>query len=281
MSTLPIAHREAAFVSPVTHAWRTVAATTLMTVKRDSAYLINVVRAPLLPAVLFLAMFFAYDAAGRETAGGANVAGFLLVGIFGLLTWQASIWSSGHSLETERWEGTIASLFHTPASRAGVIAGYGLGGMLFLLPSAAVVGVLALMSGAAFAVTSAGAVGLGIAALLVASVATGFAFASLFLLTRRANLMANVVQHPAMLLCGFFVPRSDLPDWLMPFSNALPVSHALDAFRRATLEGADAGAIASPLAWALAVTLAYAMVGALGLRRIEHASKRSGQLDLY
>ena len=128
---------------------------------------------------------------------------------------------------------------------------------------------------------SAAAVVLGLLALVLASVMTGFAFASLFMLTRRANLMANVIQHPAMLLCGFFIPRTDLPGWLMPLSNALPVSHALDAFRSATLEGAALGDVVQPAGLALLVGLAYLAIGTYGLRRIEHAAKRSGQLDLF
>lgn len=276
-----IVARRVTLVSEPAHVRQTVRMTMLATIKRDTAYLINIVRAPLLPAVLFLAMYFAYDAAGRETVDGLNVAGFLLVGLIGQLSWSASVWSSGQSLEAERWEGTIASLFLTPASRAGVIAGYGLGGLVTSLPAVVVVAILALVTGATFAVESIAAVVLGVLALVGASMATGYAMATLFMLTRRANLAANVVQQPAMLLCGFFVPRSELPDWLLPISNAIPVSHALDAFRAAMLSGASVGAIARPLALTLIVSLVYVGIGTLGLRRVEYAAKRSGGLELF
>ncbi|RIK43427.1 MAG: hypothetical protein DCC58_09620 [Chloroflexi bacterium] len=281
MNALLATTPSAALRTPLQRTGSTVYATMLATLKRKTAYLINVVRAPLLPAVLFVTMYVAYDAAGRTTAGGVDVAGFLLVGIIGLLSWEASVWASGHSLEDERWEGTIASLFLTPASRAGVIAGYGLAGIVLALPSAFVVGLLALATNAQFQVASPGAVALGLLALLFASLATGFALASLFLLTRRANLMANLIQHPAAFLCGFFVPRDDLPSWLQPLSAMLPVSHALDAFRLAMLTGADVATVLKPAGAALAAALAYAVVGTLGLRRIEYAAKRSGQLDLF
>jgi ABC-2 type transport system permease protein len=276
-----VAVREVAFVSRPIERWRVVRATTGATIKRNSAYLINVIRQPLLPLVMYLTMSVAYSAAGRDTAGGANVQAFLLVGIIGLLSWQVSIWSSGHSLEEERWEGTIASLFLTPASRAGVIAGYGLGGLVMALPSVLVVGILALVTGAEFNVGSLAAAALGALALGMASVATGFAMASLFLLSRRGNLMANVIQQPAMLLCGFFVPRDELPSWLMPLSNAIPVSHALDAFRAAMLDGATVRDLAEPAGLALLVSLVYVGIGTFGLRRLEYAAKRSGQLELF
>ncbi len=269
------------FVPELLHRWQTIRSTMQATLQRDTAYRINVVRALLLPIVIYLAMYFAYNAAGRTTAGGVNVPGFLLVGVIGMLTWQSSIWASGHSLENERWGGTIASLFLTPASRAGIIAGYGLAGLILLLPAIAVVGLLALVTGAEFDVQAPAAVALGGLALIVASVTTGFAFAGLFLLTRRANLMANVVQHPAMLLCGFFVPRDELPSWLLPFSNALAVSHALDAFRAATLSGASVADVGGSAAAAAGLGLLYVVVGSVALQRIEHATKRNGQLELF
>ena len=64
MSVSSVAVRDAAFLTPLAHGWRTILATTGATIKRDTAYLINVIREPLLPAVLFLTMSIAY-ASGR------------------------------------------------------------------------------------------------------------------------------------------------------------------------------------------------------------------------
>ena len=72
------------------------------------------------------------------------------------------------------------------------------------------------MSGARFAISDPLAVLAAGVTMVVASLAVGFTLAGAFVLTRRANLLANVIQHPVYLLGGFVVPRDALPDWLRP-----------------------------------------------------------------
>jgi ABC-2 type transport system permease protein len=90
-----------------------------------------------------------------------------------------------------------------------------------------------------------------------------------------------VIQHPVYLLGGFVVPRDALPGWLRPFSDALPFGHVVDALRAATLSGAALGDIAGELGWSLGISALCALAGALLMRRVEHAAKRSGQLELF
>jgi ABC-2 type transport system permease protein len=199
----------------------------------------------------------------------------------GLITWSSSIWASGYAIENERAGGTAAALFLSPASRIAVIAGYGLGSFVWLLPSLGVVLLLALATGARFQIAEPAAVLAALLAVAGASLATGFAFAGLFILSRRANLLANFFQAPIYLLAGFVVPRASLPDWLQPLAALVPAGHAVDALRAATLRGASLADIATPLLLTVAVAAAYALAGVISLRRVEHAAKRSGHLDLY
>lgn len=179
-----------------------------------------------------------------EHVGGANAAGFLLVGMVGLLAWSSSIWSSGYAIEHERHEGTVGALFLSPASRAAIVVGYGLGSFVWELPSLLVVGLIALLSGARFDVSDPFAALAALGSVYVASLCVGFAFAGLFVLSRRGNLLANFLQMPIYLLAGFVVPRDRLPGWLEQLSDAVPASHATDALRASTLAGASFGQIA-------------------------------------
>jgi ABC-2 type transport system permease protein len=115
----------------------------------------------------------------------------------------------------------------------------------------------------------------------VGSLACGFAFSGLFVLSRRGNLLANFLQAPIYLLAGFIVPRSSLPSFLQPLAGALPVTHAVDALRASTLAGAGLGGTSPELLLALITSAAFALVGAFALRRVEDAAKRAGALDLY
>jgi ABC-2 type transport system permease protein len=271
----------AAFTGRPRHLFDTLAATTTMSFKRSMSYTINVIRIPLFPLVMFATSYLAYGAAGRDSINGVNSAGFLMIGMIGMLSYSSSVWSSGSAIEEERWEGTIGALFLSPASRLAIIAGHGVGGLLFLLPSAAVVCLAGFLAGARLAIDDAAAVAVSGLMLVVTSIATGFALSAFFVLSRRANLMANVIQHPVYLLGGFIVARDELPGWLYSLSQAVPVAHAVDAFRDCTLAGASLRDIAPAVAAALGTSAIYALLGALGMRKVEHAAKRSGQLDLY
>ncbi|MFN8516164.1 MAG: ABC transporter permease [Chloroflexia bacterium] len=270
-----------AFSGPIGHLRAVMTATARGFVSRSNAYLIDVIRWPLFPLVFFVMMRLTYSVSGQQTVDGLDVSAFLMVGMFGFITWSGTIWSSGYAIEYERSEGTAAALFLSPASRVAVIAGYGLGGFVWMLPSFVTMGILGVVSGARLNVADPLAAIGAILALLTGSLATGFALAGLFILSRRANLLANFLQRPGELLAGALFPRDLLPGPLYALSNCLPVSHALDALRASLLGAATLRDTLPAIALTLAVSAVYALVGALSLRKVEHAAKRSGDLELY
>lgn len=266
---------------PVAHLWATILATARRYVKTRYAYPIELLPWALSAFVSFGIWRITYAASGRETIDGSSASAYLMIGLIGLSTWTSTIWSSGYTLEYERSEGTIGALFLAPASRTAVIAGYGLGSLLWLAPSLLGVLILGLLSGARFVIHDPLTPLLAVATIMAVSLATGFAFAGIFILSRRANALANFLQPPIYLLAGFFIPRDELPTWLRPFSDAIPAGHAVDALRASTLRGASLAAIAPELLTAIGVAAIYALIGFLSLRRVEHAAKRTGDLDLY
>lgn len=263
------------------HLWRTVGATARVSFLRGIAYIINVIRIPLLPFTYYAVAYLAYQAAGRQTIDGVSASGFLLIGIFGQIMVMSAVWETGSAIENERYEGTIAALFLSPANRIAVIAGHGLGGILFLVPALLVVAVLGLAIGADINIASPAAAVVAAMALLASSLSLGFLLAAFFVLSRRANLMANVIQHPLYLLGGLIVPRAEFPSWLHTASHGMPLAHAVDALRQSTLSGASLADIAPALLGTLLTSIVCLSLGIIGIRRVENAAKRSGQLDLY
>jgi ABC-2 type transport system permease protein len=273
--------REEMFLSPPAHLWAVVQATMQAYLKRFSAYLIELVRWPLSPLFMYATWRVTYEVSGRGHVNGATVSGFLLVGIFGLISWTSTVWASGYAIEFERHEGTSAALFLSPASRAAVVAGYGLGSFIWFLPSFAAVTVLGLLTGAHLHVADPLALFASVLCLFAASLAVGFAFAGLFILSRRGNLIANFIQQPIYLLAGFVVPLAALPPALRVVSNALPATHAVAALRESALAGASFQQIGGQVLLTLGISALYWILGLLLLRRVEHVAKRAGQLDLY
>ena len=258
-----------------------VLAATMATWKNGTAYLINVIRWPVWPMTTFLVSWIAYRANGQTVVAGAGVASFLFVGVLGQMSWSNSIWWSGASIDNERNEGTIAALFMSPANRVAIVTGHGLAGLLMLIPSLVVLSIVGALAGVRFSVGSPAVVTLAILTMLVTTIGAGLGLAALFILTRRANLFANVIQHPIYLLGGFIVPRERFPDWMYAISQAVPTAHAVDALRSALLHSGTWSDVRSPLLAALGLATFYALLGVAGLRRIEHVARNSGELDLY
>lgn len=255
-------------------------ATARAEIARRSAYMIEIVRWPLWPILYFSVLLLSYQAAGRTTVDGVPAAGFLLVGVFGMALWSASVWGSGYAIEIERSEGTILSLFLTPASRSAVVLGYGLGVVaVSVLPTLAVLALLTVVSGASFDVSDPLAALLAGLALIGASQAVGYLLAGLFVLTRRANMFANFIQSPIYLLSGMAIPLDQLPDWLRWFAYGFPVSYGMEALRATLLRGASLNEVGTELALCALVSGLMIAVGAWLLHRVEEVAKRGGQLD--
>ncbi|HET7035665.1 MAG TPA: ABC transporter permease [Thermomicrobiaceae bacterium] len=248
--------------------------------QRTLSSLIDLVRWPLMPAVIFLTMLLTYQISGRSTVDGYEVAGYLLVGTFGLVLWSSNLWGSGYAIEYERSEGTLTALFLTPASRAAVVLGYALGSSaLYVLPSVLVVGLLAWVSGARLDLAHPLAAVVAALALVGASFALGYALAGFFVLTRRANLLANSLQSPIYLLSGMLVPVAALPGPLRPLASVFPISDGMTALRAALLGGAGLGDVGGSLLRLLLMSAILVLAGTLLLGRVEHDAKRGATLD--
>ncbi len=270
-----------AYLSAPAHAWFVTLATARAFILRLSAYFIQIVRWPLGPIFTFATWRVMYAASGRSGVDGTTLSGFLVTGVFGSILLASSIWTSGSALEWERDEGTSASLFLSPASRSAVVAGYGLGSLIWFLPSFVAVVILGVVTGARLMISDPLVAVAAALSLTFASLAMGFLLAGLFILSRRGNLIANVMQPPLLLLSGFAVPVSALPGWVQPISNALPITAALQAFRQAVLEHGSWSTTGGRLLTSVLISLVYVVIGVFGLKWMEHVARGLGQLDLY
>lgn len=275
-----IVDREA-LLNPIAHRWAVLLATARTYFAVLNTYAIQRVRNPLTLALNFSTWRIAYGLTGHGHVNGATVSGFLLVGSFGNIIWFSTLWSSGFALERARHEGTSGALFLSPASRPAVIIGYGLGSLAMALPAFVVVFILAVLTGAQFHVTDWSATVLSFAALVVGTLACGFALSGIFILSRRGNLIAGLLQMPIYFLAGFVVPVSRLPVWVQPVSNALPISHAAIALRQSALLGESLLVTGPQLLWSFGVAAAVGAIGYVALWRVERVAKHAGQLDLY
>ncbi|HEX3721449.1 MAG TPA: ABC transporter permease [Nitrolancea sp.] len=247
---------------------------------RRSAYLVDIIRSPMYPAFYFLTLVLTYRVAGRTVVDGFETQGYLLVGTVGVVLWQSNLWASGYAIEQERYEGTINSLFLTPASRAAVVSGYALGSFFFtILPNIAVVAAIAFLMHLHSNVQNPLAVIASVVGLGAATYALGFALAGVFVLSRRANLLANFLQSPIYLLSGMIVPISALPYALRLLADVFPLSAGMTALRESLLAGAGMSDVAGDLTRLIALSAVLMVVGLYMLGRVEHVAKSGAELD--
>lgn len=242
---------------------------------------IQLVRGPTGAVLGFLAIMLVYRISGQTAVAEADVLGFLLAGALAVYAWDATVWACGFGLSMEARAGTLGPMFASPANRLAVVTGYGIGNFAWSLPSILSLLVVGLGFGAEFNVAHAGLAIVAIGMVYLSALAIGLACGGLFILSRQANSLSNFLQTPIYLLAGFYFPRSVLPDWLEPVGAILPIAHAVDALRAATLDGAGWGEVAPKLAATLGGCAVFIAIGALSMRRVEHAVRRSGDLNLF
>jgi ABC-2 type transport system permease protein len=76
----------------------------------------------------------------------------------------------------------------------------------------------------------------------------GFIIASLAKTPETAGPMAGLLSFPMIFVGGVFFPLRDLPDWLRPVVDAIPIGHLTHALRSVMNEGAGLSALWTPVA---------------------------------
>ncbi len=130
----------------------------------------------------------------------------------------------------ERSSGTLERLLTTPMGKLDLLVGYALAFSAVALAQVA----LAIAVSTWLGLDLAGSLwSLVLVALLDAwfGVALGL-FASAFARTEfQAVQFMPIIVLPQLLVCGLFIPRGQMADWLRYFSDAMPLSYAVEALQ--------------------------------------------------
>ena len=167
----------------------------------------------------------------------------------------------------ERTSGTLERLMTMPLAKLDVLGGYAGAFALLAVVQATVVSLLAF-----------GVLGLDVAgpqwavvALAVANATLGMAlglFLSAFATTEfQAVQFMPAIVLPQFLLCGLFVARSDMAEWLRVVSAFLPLTYAYDALAKVAKGGPYGARLALDVAVILGSVVLALALGAATLRR--------------
>ncbi|SES49347.1 ABC-2 type transport system permease protein [Pedococcus cremeus] len=167
----------------------------------------------------------------------------------------------------ERTSGTLERLMTTPMAKTDLMIGYALAFGLMAVLQAVVA--------SAFAIYVCGLDLAGpVWVLVVVAVADAVLGTALGLLASGfARTEFQAVQFmpafvlPQFLLCGLLVARDQLPQVLQPFSDALPLSYAVDAMNEVAAAADPLGQVGPDLVVIAAWIVASLLLGSLTLRR--------------
>jgi ABC-2 type transport system permease protein len=167
----------------------------------------------------------------------------------------------------ERTSGTLERLFTTPVGKLDLLFGYGIA---FGLAAAVQASVAAAVAYWVFNLDTPGSTWLVIL-IAVANAVLGVAiglFCSAFARTEfQAVQFMPVVALPQILLCGLFVPRSEMAGWLEGLSNVMPLSYSVEALQEVGRHTEATNLMWRDFGIVVAVVMLALVLGAVTLRR--------------
>ncbi len=241
--------------------------------------------------IFFMILLFTFATIMFEPRGATEMAGSMTGGtgavmMYGFVLFMFAsdtLWTIGYNIREEQYQGTLESLYLTPASKFASLVSRVTMIVVWTgaLSIAAVVFVQLFLGRLPFQ-----NVGLG-ALLLVFTLSgmfgIGFAFAAYTLLVKEfAQTTANFLEFFIMIVCGMFFPFRALPEILQPLSRIIPLSYAVDAFR-STLMGYPAGyPELAPIQTEIAIVVAFGLlmpvIGYWLYQRAERRARITGGL---
>ena len=228
---------------------------------------------PILNTVLLYEMF--------RNSGQENFVSYVVLGAGLMAIWSCICFSSAGDINRERYSGTLALIFASPAGFPAIITGKILGNTILSLTSllislAAAAGIYRVP----IRLESPGYFAVALLALVGSFIVISSALAALLTLSRRTTLYMNCIEIPFILLCGFSFPISVLPGWLRPVSRLLSPTWAVELLRMAVDGVKDAGLFGRNLLILLALSGAYALFSAWLYRRIDRQVRIRASLEV-
>jgi ABC-2 type transport system permease protein len=167
----------------------------------------------------------------------------------------------------ERTTGTLERLLTTPLRKTDLLFGYGIAFGVAAAVQASIASALAYLLLGLETAGNAGLVVLIAVANAVLGVALGL-LASAFAKTEfQAVQFMPVVALPQILLCGLFVPREAMAEWLQKISDVMPLTYAVEALQQVGMHADPTSTMWKDLAIVVGCVIVALIAGAATLRR--------------
>jgi ABC-2 type transport system permease protein len=222
-------------------------------------------------------LFFATVAFFMYREGSPHALLYASLGASVMGIWAATSTAAGGALQRERWHGTLELLVAAPAHFS-----------LVMLPVTLAMSTIGVYSMAATLLWGRLVFGIELhiehlfvfcVAVVVTIVAVGmcgFLLAVTFVRYRTAWALGNLLEYPVWLICGFLVPLSLFPGWVLPFSWILAPTWGMRAIREAAL----GGPALQDLGMCALLGAVYTAIGVVIVGRLLDSARRRATLAL-
>jgi ABC-2 type transport system permease protein len=201
-------------------------------------------------------------------------------GLVGL--WSVTLFHAAFDLQFERYSGTLELLIASPPPFAVTVAGKTLCSLVIgLVPASMFTGAGLVFFHQAFAGVQYPQLAISACLTLLAFFALGMTIAGMFTVSRAPGGLANGLEMPALILCGFLFPPSRLPFLAQALSWALPPTWAVRGLYQ-SIGRADGPHVDIRLCWLLSLVLSaiYLALATVIYAQIEARTREGGQLAL-
>jgi ABC-2 type transport system permease protein len=217
-----------------------------------------------------------------EGLGGIRPFDWMLVGISFQFYFSAALFSFSQKIRSEQVLGTLEAMLVSPTPTSMVIFSsaafdftYGaIRVAIYMLFAVLVFGVQLYASGL-------GAFALGATLTLLSSVGLGVLSASFILYFKRGNPINFLLSGATTFLGSVFFPVEQLPEWIRPASQLLPVTWSLAVVRGSLLQGKGIVDLSRELSVLALMTAILLPAGLICSRFAIRRAKREGSLVQY
>jgi ABC-2 type transport system permease protein len=216
-----------------------------------------------------------------QAAGTRDFIGYIAVGTTVWMWQNISLWTIGLALRDEQMRGTLESNWLSPTWRFSFLLG---SGIMQGLNQALFIAISALEFWLFFGVRFVGnplLILLMFVSAMPAIYGLGFAFASLVMAAKEANMFVFLVRGLVMIFCGITYPLSVLPGWMQAVAAWLPPTYIIRGIRNAALNGADFNALLPDLVPLWLFGLGWLAAGYLAFVWMDRHARRTGALGQY
>lgn len=235
----------------------------------------------MVPVFYFMGRMVPTAAEGHLDRYGGSYFAFLLIGVAFMDYLAISLRTFNESIRESQLMGTLEIVLLSPTALWQVLIYSSL--WIYLLTTFRFLLYLAmgLVFGLNLSNANAPAAVLVLALAVPAFASLGILSASVTMLIKRGDSINVALSTASLALGGVLFPLSVMPHWLQQAGKLLPVTHALEAMRRALLGGAGMADLLPQLSVLILFTLVLFPFSMLCFHSAVRASKRSGALAQY